>query len=166
MSRGAGPIVTELFVYGTLKQGECRDSLWPRKPLRVRDAFVLGRLYDLGAYPAIRVDGEAMENEEWRMENGDQYGDQRLDWVGGEVWSFEVDDVLATIARLDEIEETNQRGYHNLYDHVLVRVHDRPNSRSSRLALVYQYSSAGRLDHSPRLRPRDGELIVSWSGYR
>jgi gamma-glutamylcyclotransferase (GGCT)/AIG2-like uncharacterized protein YtfP len=140
------PLITDLFVYGTLKRGECRESLWPRKPLRVREAFVLAQLYDLGPYPAIRLDDES-----------------DLDWIAGEVWSFNHEDALATIARLDEIEETNQRGYRNLYDQVLVRAYDRPGSRGSRLALAYQYSSAGRIDQASRLRPRDGDDFVAWS---
>jgi gamma-glutamylcyclotransferase (GGCT)/AIG2-like uncharacterized protein YtfP len=153
MSRDDRAMITDLFVYGTLKRGECRELMWPRKPIRVRDAFILAQLYDLGAYPAIRVD----ESDEAAS------GVEHLDWVAGELWSFAPEDLLATLAVLDEIEQTNQRGYRNLYDHVLIRAFDRPNSRTSRLALVYQFSTWGRLDQSRRLRPRDGEVFVSWS---
>jgi gamma-glutamylcyclotransferase (GGCT)/AIG2-like uncharacterized protein YtfP len=149
MKHAAGSMITDFFVYGTLKRGECRESMWPRKPLRIREGFVLARLYDLGDYPAIRVD--TFE------------GDEPLDWVNGEVWSFDRSNFTTTLAALDEIEVTNQRGYRNLYDQVLVRVHDQPGSRSSRLALAYQYSSPGRLIHSRCLRPREDASFVFWS---
>ena len=156
MTRGNVTMITDLFVYGTLKRGECRESMWPRKPICIREGFILARLYDLGSYPAIRVD-----------ESGDPDDDllrvDKLDWVRGELWSFSRKDVAPTIAILDEIEQTNQHGDCNLYDHVLVRVFDQPNSRRSQLALAYQFSSTLRLDHSRRLGPRDGEAFVCWS---
>ena len=145
-------VITDLFVYGTLKRGECRESMWPRVPTHVRPGFIRGRLYDLGPYPAIRVEEFAGEEDDL----------QDLDWVAGELWSFQVGDIAATIAVLDEIEQSNQRGYRNLYDQVLVRVHDRPRSRTSQLALAYQYSSPSRLDHSRRLRPGSGDTAVGW----
>ena len=42
-----------VFVYGTLKRGEARARLWPRKPQAVEPATVRGTLYDLGDYPAL-----------------------------------------------------------------------------------------------------------------
>ncbi len=156
MTRGKATMITDLFVYGTLKRGECRESMWPRKPICIREGFILARLYDLGPYPAIRVE-----------ESGDPDDDSlrvdKLDWVRGELWSFSLEDVAPTITILDEIEQTNQHGDCNLYDHVLVRVFDRPNSRTSQLALAYQFSSTLRLDQSRRLGPRDGDKFISWS---
>jgi gamma-glutamylcyclotransferase (GGCT)/AIG2-like uncharacterized protein YtfP len=149
-------MITHLFAYGTLKRGECRESMWPRKPQQIQTAYIRARLYDLGAYPAIRVD--ASEGNDL-----DQSADEGLDWVEGEIWTFSPTDIPVTIATLDEIEETNQPGVCNLYDHVLVRAHDRPNSDQSKLALVYQYSCDERLAHSRRLRPRDGGASVVWS---
>ena len=157
-------MITELFVYGTLKRGECRESMWPRKPTRIREAFVRARLYDLGAYPAIRVDALS--------EDDDANVDDDLDWVAGEVWSFEPDAIDETIAALDEIEETNQPRTINLYDHVLVRVYDHPGSSShdggngSTLALAYQYSDDRRLSHLRRVRPASGASFVGWSASR
>lgn len=149
MTQVGNLMITDFFVYGTLKRGECRESMWPRKPIRIREGFILARLYDLGDYPAIRVD----EFE----------GEEPLDWVNGEVWSFDRSDFTATLAALDEIEVTNQRGYRNLYDQILVRAYDRPGSRSSRLALAYQYSALSRLTHSRCVRPREGGSFVFWS---
>lgn len=152
-------LITDLFVYGTLKRGECRESLWPRKPAQICEAFILARMYDLRDYPAIRVD----PGNTWDERDAAAAGDDDLDWVAGELWSFDLPDVSATIAVLDEIEQTNQPGYRNLYDQVLVRAHDRPRSQRSRLAMVYQYSNAQRLDPSRRLTPRAGTDVVSWS---
>jgi len=153
MNREASSMITDFFVYGTLKRGECRVSMWPRKPLRIREAFIHARLYDLGPYPAIRVDEV----------DGDEAMGGDWDWVSGEVWFFDRIDVPATLVALDEIEVTNQRGYRNLYDQVLVRAYDRPGSRTSQLALAYQYNSQSRLIHSRCLRPGEGKTFVFWS---
>ncbi|MGV3486875.1 MAG: gamma-glutamylcyclotransferase family protein [Planctomycetaceae bacterium] len=145
-------MITDIFVYGTLKRGECRESMWPRRPLQIRPAYVRGQLYDIGPYPALLVD-----------EQDGQSADEDLDWVAGELWSFERSDMDETLLALDEIEQTNQRGYRNLYDQVLVRAYDRPRSRLARLALAYQYSSAGRLVHCRRLKPGPGDVAVHWA---
>lgn len=144
------PVIVQLFVYGTLKRHECRGTMWPRKPQQVRVAYVQARLYDLGPYPSIRVDSIDETDDD-------------LDWVEGEVWTFDPNDLPETIATLDEIEETNQPGVFNLYDHVLVRAFERPGPSHSVLALAYQYSCEHRLRHSRRLRPRDGESSVAWT---
>jgi len=153
MIRGNGALITDLFAYGTLKRGECRESMWPRKPLRVREAFIRAMLYDLGPYPAIRVD----EADDATL------CDDSVDWIAGELWSFEPDDVLPTITVLDEIEQTNQRGFDNLYDHILVRAYERPTAGPSTLALVYQLSRPRAVDHPQRLRAGNSEAFVSWS---
>jgi gamma-glutamylcyclotransferase (GGCT)/AIG2-like uncharacterized protein YtfP len=72
-----------IFVYGTLKRGQVREKWWPRKPLTVEPATVRGALYDLEKYPAL-VEGS--------------------DLVAGELWHFAAEDMLATLATLDEIE--------------------------------------------------------------
>jgi len=168
MNRGAGTLITDLFAYGTLKRGECRESMWPKKPIRVREAFIRARLYDIGPYPAIRIDEPDEPDELDEPDKADEpddatLGDDSLDWIAGELWSFEPDDVLPTIAVLDEIEQTNQRGYDNLYDHILVRAYERPNAGPSFLALVYQWSRPRSVDHPQRLRPREDGTFVSWS---
>ena len=140
--------------------------MWPRKPTLIREAFVRARLYDLGAYPAIRVDALSLDDDA----AVDQCDD--LDWVAGEVWSFAPDAIDETIDALDEIEETNQPGTINLYDHVLVRAYDHPGSsghdggNNSSLALAYQYSDDRRLSHLRRLRPASGASFVIWSASR
>lgn len=71
--------VNNVFVYGTLLSGQHNNRLLATSRL-VGKATLLGRLYSLGSFPAMR-----------------------LDWTGvvsGEVWS--VDD--RTLERLDELE--------------------------------------------------------------
>jgi gamma-glutamylcyclotransferase (GGCT)/AIG2-like uncharacterized protein YtfP len=76
-------LVAQVFVYGTLKRGECRERSWLRRPLAVEAAWTLGRLYDLGPYPAL-VEG--------------------TDRVLGELWRFVPEDMDETLRVLDGIE--------------------------------------------------------------
>lgn len=91
-----------LFVYGTLKRGQCRESCWPIAPLSVVAAWTLGRLYDLGPYPAM-IQGSTP--------------------VAGQVWSYEGHAIEKVRQVLDCIEVTNQPGIPNEYDRVKVDVH-------------------------------------------
>jgi gamma-glutamylcyclotransferase (GGCT)/AIG2-like uncharacterized protein YtfP len=76
-----------VFVYGTLRRGEQRDiNLLLPKPAFVGHAGVPGVLYDLGAYPGLRLDGSD------RGASGD---------VVGEVYAISP----ALERLLDEIEE-------------------------------------------------------------
>lgn len=146
--------VTDLFVYGTLKRGECRESMWPYPAVSVRTAYIQARLYDLGPYPAVRVDVELDDPQDW-------------DWVQGELWQVSPTHYAETLQVLDDIEGTNQRGHRNLYDQVLVRVYDSPDSESHGLALVYQYSNAKRLGPVRRMHsPDPTNRIVCWTSHR
>ena len=71
-----------VFVYGTLRRGDDNDitRLKP-EPLFVGSAAIAGTLYDLGAYPGIRLGGEGL--------------------VHGEVYAI----ALELEEQLDEIEE-------------------------------------------------------------
>ena len=71
-----------VFVYGTLRRGEQRDiSLLLPTPLFIGCGKIPGVLYDLGAYPGLRMGGHQ--------------------WVHGEVYQ-----ISAEVERqLDEIEE-------------------------------------------------------------
>jgi gamma-glutamylcyclotransferase (GGCT)/AIG2-like uncharacterized protein YtfP len=88
-----------IFVYGTLQRGQERERLWPQRPLRVEEATTVGRLYDLGPYPAL-VPGD--------------------DVVEGELWYVAAEDLSATLKTLDRIEEYSQ-GSQNLYERRAVR---------------------------------------------
>lgn len=57
--------------------------MWPHAPVRVQSATTLGRLFDLGSYPAL-VQGN--------------------DRIGGELWHVQPDHLPKTLDVLDEIE--------------------------------------------------------------
>lgn len=116
-----------VFVYGTLRRGECRAIFWPYSPVSVEPAFVRGRLYDLGPYPAL-VPGE--------------------DLVRGELWRLSPEHTAETLAVLDEVE-----GYSvspgDLYQRVVVEC--RTESGESYQANVYYYARPERLDDRTRV---------------
>jgi len=56
-----------VFVYGTLKRGHCRAHHWPHPPLSVQTATTLGRLIDLGPYPALVAGEQIVEGQLWRL---------------------------------------------------------------------------------------------------
>jgi len=142
-------ITNRFFVYGTLKRGECRQTLWPFPPLEIRTGYVRGRLYDLGEYPALWTgDCEHDEDAETAV------GETAWDWIEGEAWVFSDADMMTTIRKLDEIEQTDQPGFLNLYDRILVRVHDQAGFAGSELAYAYQYSTGSWLDDRLRVPGR------------
>lgn len=117
-----------VFVYGTLKRGECRASQWPRTPRDVLKAEVAGALYDLGPYPAL-VDGP--------------------DRVLGELWVFDRTEEPLVLATLDAIEHYQQRGP-DLY----IRVERRCETSAGhepRMAWLYHYARPRRLTPSRRV---------------
>lgn len=89
-----------IFVYGTLKRGQCRESCWPEVPLQIRPAWVHGCLFDLGPYPAL-IHGQ--------------------DRIAGQLWSFRSDQIDLVRKALDRIEVTNQPGIPNEYDRIVVQ---------------------------------------------
>ncbi|WP_164104190.1 gamma-glutamylcyclotransferase family protein [Candidatus Laterigemmans baculatus] len=88
------PLIAHVFVYGTLRRGQCREGCWPRPPLHVATGFVQAELFDLGPYPAILVG---------------------KDWVCGECWTLREEDVEETLRVLDAIEGFAQPGEDDLY---------------------------------------------------
>lgn len=54
-----GPVIT-LLVYGTLKRGFPNHERFCRNAIDIQPATVWGRLYDLGAYPALEVPEESI----------------------------------------------------------------------------------------------------------
>jgi gamma-glutamylcyclotransferase (GGCT)/AIG2-like uncharacterized protein YtfP len=81
------PTFTSIFVYGTLKQGECRADCWPYDPQSIQPAATSGALYDLGPYPAL-LSGK--------------------DSVLGEIWTFRAEQMRETLRVLDQIEGYGQ----------------------------------------------------------
>lgn len=88
-----------VFVYGTLKKGQCRENCWPIAPVAIRPAWTVGELFDLGPYPAMLP------------------GSSR---IAGQLWSFSAKDIATVIKALDQVEVTNQPGIPNEYDRVRV----------------------------------------------
>lgn len=90
--------IDRIFVYGTLKKGQLRESMWPYRPTHIVGAKVQGNLYDLGTYPA--------------MTHGH-------DWIAGDVWRFAIEQIPATLRVLDEIEGHRDRP-DDLYKRVVI----------------------------------------------
>lgn len=136
-----------VFVYGTLKRGQSRETCWPKPPQLIQDAWTLGKLIDLGPYPALLAGG---------------------DRVLGELWSFTREDIAQVFTVLDQVEVTNQPGIPNEYDRVQVRV--TLGDGNSVMASTYRYSSSedaarARLLQLSEIQPTeivDGHSYVVW----
>lgn len=88
-----------VFVYGTLRRGQLRESHWPHAPTKITVAYVKAALFDLGPYPAITVGSDV---------------------VMGELWSFPPDLIAPTLKVLDVIEGYIPGRPNNLYERVVV----------------------------------------------
>src|SRR5262245_21694837 len=93
--------VHHIFVYGTLRRGQCREHCWPQRPVRIEEATIRAALSDLGPYPAIGA------------------GD---DVVRVELWEIAEDQLEETLRVLDEVEGYSQDG-NDLYVRRLVACH-------------------------------------------
>ncbi|MCA9269862.1 MAG: gamma-glutamylcyclotransferase [Planctomycetales bacterium] len=128
-----------LFVYGTLKRGECRELCWPHPPLEVRHAVVTAALYDLGLYPAL---GE---------------GEDRVE---GEIWYLSPSQMESTLAVLDEIE-CYHRAETDLYVRRIIECVDQQGQ--THRAFTYFYAPTQTLPPEGRVAPgADG--LCRWSG--
>ena len=77
--------INHMFVYGTLKEGRPLDrSLFAETRKSVREAAITGKIYNLGSYPGIRLEGD----EE----------------VHGEVHEFRAKDMATILSIMDSIE--------------------------------------------------------------
>ncbi len=131
-----------VFVYGTLKRGQCREYCWPSPPVSVQPAWTLGSLFDLGPYPGLLVGS---------------------DRVLGELWSFHTDDMRIVLAVLDRIEGTNQVGEINEYERVRVAV--TCWNQAELLASTYRYADHSVARQLAPVRPSccvDGQAYVQW----
>ncbi len=130
-----------VFVYGTLKRGQCRERCWPLAPLSVESCWTRASLYSRSDYPALAV------------------GDDR---VAGELWCYDQGDLPAVLRVLDEIEQTDQPGLDNLYDRELVEV-VADNGVTLGLAHTYFYATDPMSDRFTLVRPgADG--FARWLG--
>jgi len=131
-----GPVIT-LLVYGTLKSGFPNHDRFCRNAIDIQPATVWGRLYDLGAYPALQVpeesilahgtadpladaatqarfNAEAAQHPDLRAK-----GRTRRGWglIRGELLTF--DDPAERLPRLDRLEGFHPGGP-SLYRRVLM----------------------------------------------
>jgi gamma-glutamylcyclotransferase (GGCT)/AIG2-like uncharacterized protein YtfP len=125
-----------VFVYGTLQRGHCRQACWPHPPRQVQPATARGRLFDLGAYPAL-VPGDEL--------------------VLGELWHFGPEQIDATLDALDRIEGYDA-GPLALYTRQVVVCYDRAGG--SCRAHAYLYARHEDLRHAARIRPNADGLCV------
>ena len=134
--------IPAIFVYGTLKRGQCREQMWPIPAVKVTEAWVFGMLYGRADYPALRQ------------------GDDR---VGGELWLFSEQSIKTVIQRLDQIECSNQKDIPDLYTRETIEAFDQ-NGNSLGLCYCYFYAEDPSLDGFERLTPStiQPESIVHW----
>lgn len=119
--------ITAIFVYGTLKTGQCRERCWPLVPKSRCKAWTFGELYDTGPYPAL-IPG--------------------TDQVGGELWFYATEDTPDVFDVLDKIEDYSpQRPSGNLYDRRVVECH----VENGDVVKAYAYHYA-KLEELPRFR--------------
>jgi len=117
----------EIFVYGTLKRGERNHDRFCRGILRIREAKIRGRLYDLPfGFPALVTPEESIlatgtayyaadaERQRCTVPDADPV---RGDVVHGELLTF--DDPLARLPALDGLEGFRP-GEKSLYRRVLI----------------------------------------------
>lgn len=122
-----------IFVYGTLKRGQSRETCWPRKPRSIESATVRGTLFDLGPYPGL-IEGQ--------------------DVIVGEAWQFAETDMPATLATLDEIED-----FHNSPDDEYRRVIVECMVKDKVVAAwTYQYARGAALATAQRIAPNANGL--------
>ncbi|MCA9191696.1 MAG: gamma-glutamylcyclotransferase [Planctomycetales bacterium] len=138
-------MVDHVFVYGTLKRGQCRETLWPLAPKMIQPAWVRGALYDLGPYPAM-VAGN--------------------DRILGELWSFASSDMESVLVTLDKIEGTNQPNETDEYLRIRLNASLVGNQcRESLNAWCYCYARSDLLNVGQRLSISPAEMgtkFVCW----
>jgi gamma-glutamylcyclotransferase (GGCT)/AIG2-like uncharacterized protein YtfP len=132
-------MITAVFVYGTLKRGQCRSGLWPAQPLSVQAAWTRGTLFERSDYPAMTA-GE--------------------DRVLGELWCFDGADITRVLETLDQIEGTNQPGQGDLYVRSEVDTWDLTD-QPLESANVYHYATDPTSDGFTRLEPSD-DAFARW----
>ena len=111
------PTIDSVFVYGTLKRGQCREACWPVTPLQVIRGWVRGTLYGRADYPALLP--------------GQRH-------VVGELWVFELPSIPRVLSVLDEIEGTDGNSPSDLYHRHVVDVFGEDNELT-RTAHTYFY---------------------------
>jgi len=138
--------VSAFFVYGTLKRSFLRGGLWPRKPLRIVAGSIQGDLYDLGPYPAA-APGK--------------------NWLLGEIWEFQSEDMEQTIRELDSIEGFSPNRANNEYLRQIVSVEFAGPESIPLYVPAYAYFAAQptRLEVARQIKPFlqfMGRPVAAW----
>ena len=114
--------VKNVFVYGTLKEGRPLDrKAFADTRLSVTPATIVGSIFNLGPYPAIKLKGKGV--------------------VQGEIHEFDKKDVKEIVKIMDRIEGYNPKGdeKHNLYNRRVVTAKTKDGEKLE--AYVYEYSN-------------------------
>lgn len=135
--------INAMFVYGTLKTGQCRESCWPEVPQVIHQAWLLGELYDTGPYPAL-FSGQ--------------------DSVAGELWIFDAEAMPRVLQVLDRIEEY-QPGAEatNLYNRVIETCW--LTTGQAMAAYCYRYAQSQHRSQFQRVEPHhvwEGRRLAFW----
>ncbi|BDG43271.1 gamma-glutamylcyclotransferase family protein [Saccharococcus caldoxylosilyticus] len=96
------PLLYRVFVYGTLLVGEANHFVAAPYIRDIQPGKVKGRLYDVGAYPALVVEEEGEVIGEW----------------------FTVTE--EGLQAMDELEEYEEGGRHNEYERVWIKDLEQP----------------------------------------
>lgn len=110
-----------VFVYGTLKEGRPLDrKVFADARLSVKPATIVGSIYNLGPYPAIKLKGNGV--------------------VQGEVHVFHKDNIKEIIDTMDRIEGYNSKREEksNLYNRRIVTAKTKDGEKME--AYVYEYA--------------------------
>lgn len=107
------PPIDSVFVYGTLKRGQCRETVWPVEPTEITAGWAYGTLYGRDDYPALL------------------HGEHR---VIGEIWKFDLSQMRDVLAVLDDVEGTEGNSPNDLYHRHVV------DARSDRGTIVQAYA--------------------------
>jgi len=113
--------ILNVFVYGTLKEGRPLDrKVFADTRLSVTPATIVGSLYNLGPYPAIKLKGKGL--------------------VQGEIHKFHKDDIKEIVKIMDMIEGYNPKSEekNNLYNRRVVTAKTKDGEKTD--VYVYEYS--------------------------
>lgn len=126
-------MITKVFVYGTLKEGGKLDRKdFSKRRISVTAAAIVGKLYDTGWYPAVKLVGK---------------GD-----VHGEVHEFKKEDMDFIVHSMDRIEgyDPDSTDKSNLYVRRIVIAKSKDGEKMK--AYVYEFSQ----DLSEKQRVKNG----------
>ncbi len=135
------PLPNRVFVYGTLRRGECRAGAMTERiaPVEVAPASTRGVLFDLGEYPALTLDADAGAD----------------DGVHGELFTYE--DVRPLLPLLDRIEGFEGHGArHSLYERSVVPVQTSAGIAHAWVYFMRQRPDAPRIVSGDWVRHLDG----------